>query len=61
MVLKNDGLTAYMPEFKDKERIPNPDYFANVNQRFLITYYLLGFKHNWSWMLNKNSSFIHGN
>jgi len=46
MVLKNDGLTAYMPEFKDKERIPNPDYFANVNQRFLITYYLLGFKHN---------------
>ena len=46
MVLKNEELTAYMPEFKDKERIPNPTYFANVNQRFLITYYLSGVKYN---------------
>ena len=30
MVLKNGELTAYMPEFKDKERIPNPNYFTNV-------------------------------
>ena len=22
----------YMPEFKDKERIPNPIYFANVSR-----------------------------
>mgnify|MGYP003711341579 CR=1 FL=1 len=31
MVLKNEELTAYMPEFKDKERIPNASYFANVS------------------------------
>ena len=32
MVLKNEDLTAYMPEFKDKERIPNASYFANVSR-----------------------------
>ena len=46
MVLKNEELTAYMPEFKDKERIPNASYFANVNQCFLIIYYLSGVKYN---------------